>query len=309
MSDGTDADSAAAHGATVDADDHGADEVTATSDATSGEDRVVLVTGAGSGIGRATAERFHDAGWITWATDLDADRLSSLPEDVRTAELDVTDADHHERVVDRVVSESGRLDCLVNNAGYAAAGPVEDVPVERGREQFDVLVHGPHGLVRESLPHLRASGGVVVAVTSVLGRTAAPGVGLYCAAKFAAEGMTDALRMELADTDADAVAVEPAWVDTEFEAAADDGMDDLDRTDAYSEVYDTCEAGLLDGGPLAVPPERVADRILAAAEATDPAPRYPVGTTAQAVAATRYLPDPIADRLTRTVSKLVVALS
>ncbi len=288
----------ASEAATTTADDDAADE-----------DRVVLVTGAGSGIGRATVERFHEAGWTVWATDVATDRLADLPEGVHAAELDVTDAADRTAVVDRVVAESGGLDCLVNNAGFAVPGAVEDVPVERGREQFDVLVHGPHGLIRATLPHLRERGGTVVTVTSVLGRSALPGAGLYSAAKFAAEGLTDALRMELDGTAADAVAVEPAWVETAFEGAALDELDAVDRTDAYADLYDRYEAGLLDGGPLAVSPDRVAEAILTAATATDPGSRYSVGPVARAVAAARYLPDPIADRVTLTVSRLVAAVS
>jgi len=318
MGDGNDADDPSSIEVTTPEDDTGdettADEEAASADADAADpdddrERVVLLTGAGSGIGAATAEQFHDAGWTVWATDLDADALTGLPDGVHTATLDVTDAGDRERVVARVVAEHGRLDCLVNNAGYAVPGAVEDVPVERAREQFDVLVHGPHGLLRESLPQLRESGGTAITVTSVLGRTAIPGTGVYSAAKFAAEGLSDALRMELADTDADAVAVEPAWVRTNFEATAEDGLADLDRTDAYADVYDRYDDGVLDGGPLAVGPDRVAETILEAAEAGDPAARYPVGTVAQAITAARYLPDPIADRLTVTVTKVVAALS
>jgi NAD(P)-dependent dehydrogenase (short-subunit alcohol dehydrogenase family) len=287
------------------------DERTAADATTDDPDheRVVLLTGAGSGIGSATAERFHEAGWTVWATDVDRDHLADLSDDVRTAKLDVTDADDRERVVAEIVDEDDRLDCLVNNAGYAVTGPVEDVPVERAREQFDVLVHGPHGLLRESLPHLRDSGGTAVTVTSVLGRTGLPGAGAYCAAKYAGEGLTDALRMELADTPADAVAVEPAWVRTNFEATAEDTRADLDRTPAYADVYDLHDDGVLDGGPFAVGPERVAETILEAAAHDDPAARYPVGTVAQAITSTRYLPAPLADRLILAGSKVVAALS
>jgi NAD(P)-dependent dehydrogenase (short-subunit alcohol dehydrogenase family) len=276
------------------------------------EDRVALVTGAASGIGRATAVALHDAGWTTYATDL-ADRIETadLPDGCRRAALDVTDAGDRERVVDRVVDETGRLDCLVNNAGYAVPGAVEDVPVGDGREQFDVLVHGPHGLVREALPHMRAAGtGTVVNVTSVLGRTAFPGAGLYCAAKFAAEGLTDALRMELDATGVSVVAVQPAWVDTGFEPAANDRLADVERTDAYAAVYEPYDAGtsVLDGGPLAVAPERVAETVRRAAEAAEPPARLPVGTTAQALAATRYLPDPVQDRVKLAVGRVAAAL-
>jgi NAD(P)-dependent dehydrogenase (short-subunit alcohol dehydrogenase family) len=291
---------------TADESDHG------TTGERDDEDRVALVTGAASGIGRATAVAFHDAGWTTYATDL-PDRIADadLPEGCRRAALDVTDADDRERVVEQVVDETGRFDCLVNNAGYAVPGAVEDVPVEAGREQFDVLVHGPHGLVREALKHMRDAGsGTVVNVTSVLGRTVVPGSGLYCAAKHAAEGLSDALRMELDATGVDVVAVEPAWVDTDFDGTAGDRLDDLERTDAYADIYEPYDAGtsVLDGGPLAVAPERVGETVLRAAEADQPPARLPVGAAAQALAASRYLPDPLQDRVKLTVGRLYSAL-
>lgn len=276
------------------------------------EDRVALVTGAASGIGRATAVAFHDAGWTTYATDL-PDRIADaeLPEGCRRTALDVTAAGDRERVVDQVVEETGRLDCLVNNAGYAVPGAVEDVTVAAGREQFDVLVHGPHGLVREALPHMRATdAGTVVNVTSVLGRTVVPGCGLYCAAKYAAEGLTDALRMELDATGVDVVAVEPAWVDTDFDGAASDRLADLERTDAYADVYEPYDAdrSVLDGGPLAVAPERVGETVLRAAEADQPPARLPVGRAAQALVAARYLPEALQDRVKLAVGRVAAAL-
>ncbi|UPW02044.1 SDR family oxidoreductase [Halorussus gelatinilyticus] len=279
-----------------------------------GSDRTVLVTGCGSGIGRRTARAFAREGWTVYATDLRADLLDPLADECETAELDVTDAERCEAVVERVVRESGGIDCLVNNAGFGVVGAVEDVSADLAREQFDVLVHGPHRLARAAVPHLREAGtgrpdsGRIVNVSSVLGRAAFPGLGTYSAAKFALEGLTDALRLE-AGPEIDVVAVEPAWVRTNFEETAMDRMADGERTPAYDDVYDLYERGAaLDGGPLAVAPERVAETILRVATVSDPKTRYPVGWVARTIVASRFLPDRVHDRSTWWLAKAGVRL-
>jgi NAD(P)-dependent dehydrogenase (short-subunit alcohol dehydrogenase family) len=272
-------------------------------------DRTVLLTGCGSGIGFASARAFAREGWTVYATDLREDRLDPLADDCETAELDVTDPEQCEAVVERVVAEAGRIDCLVNNAGFGVVGPVEDVSAELARRQFDVLVHGPHRLARAALPHMRAAGsGRIVNVSSVLGRAAFPGLGTYGSAKFALEGLTDALRMEVS-SEIDVVAVEPAWVRTDFEAAAMDRLADVERTPAYADVYELFEAGpALDGGPLAVAPERVAETIRRAATVSNPKTRYPVGTVARAIVLSRFLPDRLRDTATWWLAKAGVTL-
>src|SRR6056297_1371942 len=260
-------------------------------------DRTVLATGCGSGIGRRTARAFAREGWTVYATDLRADLLEPVADECETAELDVTDSEQCEKVVARVADEAGGIDCLVNNAGFGVVGAMEDVSADLAREQFDVLVHGPHRLARAALPHLRASGsgrpgsGRIVNVSSVLGRAAFPGLGTYSSAKFALEGLTDALRLEVAP-EVEVVAVEPAWVRTNFEEAAMDRMADAERSAAYDDVYDLYERGAaLDGGPFSVGPERVAETILRAATTADPKTRYPVGWVARAIVSSRVLPD------------------
>ena len=110
--------------------------------------RTVLVTGSSSGIGRATVEGFLDQEWRVYATARDTDDVADLGERTGcvTARLDVTEETDVEGVVARMVDEEGRIDCLVNNAGYGQFGPTEDVPVERVHRQFDVNVYGPHRL-------------------------------------------------------------------------------------------------------------------------------------------------------------------
>ncbi|WP_134671525.1 SDR family NAD(P)-dependent oxidoreductase [Halorussus marinus] len=269
--------------------------------------RVVLITGAASGIGRATARAFREAGWRVYATDVDAEGLAGLP-DCETFRLDVSDPEACRDGVERVVEAAGRLDCLVNNAGYAAPGPIEDVLEAAAVRQVDVVLHGPRRMARAALPHLRATGGTIVNVSSVVSRSAFPGLGAYSAAKFGLRGLTDALRME---TDAVGVAaVEPAWVSSDFAAAARDRLPDPDdRTAEYAGTYAVLERGVGVGSErFAVTPERVAAEILRAATDADPRARYPVGPIARFVASARYFPDPIEDRLKLLFGRLSVGI-
>lgn len=273
------------------------------------DDAVALITGAASGIGAATALAFADAGWTVYATDVRPEFPDDVSERCRCLELDVTDAERCAAVVDRIFDEAGRLDCLVNNAGYAVAGPVEDVSTDAAREQFDVLVHGPHRLARAVLPLMRERGGRIVTVSSVLGQAASPGLGTYAAGKAAVESMTDALRIELADEPVHVALVEPAWVDTGFADGALDGLDSTDRTPAYDRTYDALEDGwVVDGGPLAASPETVAASVLAAATDDPPRARYPVGPFAAFVRWTHWLPARVQDPIHRALGRASAAL-
>ena len=273
-------------------------------------DETVLVTGCSSGIGRATAELFAEEEWVVYATSRDEGDLSELAEaGCETAALDVTDAEEIERVVDRVLDEQGRLDCLVNNAGYAQYGPLEDVPADQLHRQFEVNVYGPHRLARAVLPHLREAGdGTIVNVSSVQGRIATPGAGAYSGSKFALEAMSDALRGEVEGFGVDVVLVEPGPVETNFtERSLEELAEGLDRREnVYGWLYDAIEdASVLSGSsPLAVAPREVAAVIHEAAETTDPHARYPVGPAARYLLLTRFLPDGLRDFAFRLVRRV-----
>ena len=239
---------------------------------------VVLITGAASGIGAAIAEAFADREWTVYATDIDSAFPPAVDAGCRCFECDVTDSEQTHAVVDRILDETGRVDVLVNNAGFAVPGPVEDVPVEYSRRQFDVMVHGTHGMTRAVLPAMRKEGaGRIVMLSSVLGVAPSTGLGTYGAAKAAVESLSDSLRMELRGTGVSVSLVEPAWVDSGFAEGAADRLPE-DRTSVYDEIYETITDGwVVDGGPLALAPERVADTVIEAATADSPAARYPVG--------------------------------
>jgi NAD(P)-dependent dehydrogenase (short-subunit alcohol dehydrogenase family) len=283
-------------------------------------DRTVLVTGCSSGVGRATALEFLSEEWTVYATARNPADIETLGEEegCRIATLDVTDDGDVERVVDRIVEEEGRIDALVNNAGYGQYGAVEDVPVEQVHRQFDVNVYGPHRLVRAVLPQMRRQrDGTIVNVSSVAGRIAVPGSGIYAGSKHALEAMTDALRNEVAEYDIHAVLVEPGPLSTGFqerrgaEMADGDGDEDdgsvpgIERSGAYEAVYALIDDAATLGGVGGVTPERVAADIVNAASATRPRARYQPGPVARAGTLARHLPAAWFDAVYRLASKVV----
>ncbi len=177
----------------------------------------VLVTGASSGIGRATVDRFARAGWHVAAT-MRTPQSSDIPvsDDIRTFRLDVTDEESIAAAVAEVVAAFGRIDALVNNAGYALQGPVEALTDSDLRRQFDTNVLGLAAVTRHVLPHLRSSRGTVVNIASIGGRLAFPFGSAYHATKFAVEGLSEAMRFELQPHGVRVRVVEPGGIRTDF---------------------------------------------------------------------------------------------
>lgn len=272
--------------------------------------RSVLITGCSSGIGRATARAFLDEEWQVFATARNVDDIESLEEaGCETLAMDVTEPEGVARAVEETVDLAGAIDCVVNNAGYAQMGPLEDVATVDLHRQFDVNVYGPHRLTRAAVPHMRAQGeGRIVNVSSVIGRISIPGAGAYAGSKHALEAMSDSLRGEVEEFGIDVVVVEPGPVETNFSDRADDELPEDDRTPAYEslyELYDDAELiGSGAGGPFASDPEDVADVILEAATSPDPPARYPVGPLAQYGLYARYLPDRLRDAVYGILKRL-----
>ena len=266
--------------------------------------KTVLITGCSSGIGRETAHAFNDEGWTVYATARNPADIETLGEaGCELATLDVTDQSDVDRVADRILDEEGAIDALVNNAGYGQFGPIEDVSTAKVHRQFDVNVYGPHRLIKAVLPGMRRErDGTIINVSSVAGRVAFPGGGVYSGSKFAIEAMSDALRNEVDEFGIDVVVVQPGPVKTSFAERAGreadpDEAEGVERSGAYEEFYDLFDDTQAIGGdgPGSIEPERVAAAILNAASATQPPARVQPGTVARIGVLARFLPDPILD--------------
>lgn len=271
--------------------------------------KTALVTGAGSGIGRATAERLAANGWSVFATDIDTEALETL-DDCITKRVDVTESDDIEHLRREVADAVGGLDCVVANAGVGQLGPVAAVPSEQVEDQFDINVHGVHRTVRSMLPLVEQREGTVVIVSSTHGRVTTPGMGAYAASKHALEALAETLRMEVRDIGVDVVVVEPAWVTTAFSETSQERLENADEDERFADVYDAMAEGTLIGGrgSMAVTPQRVAAQIHDVATTEKPSFRHPVGWPARLVLATRWLPRRIQSLGQRTAINVFAAL-
>jgi NAD(P)-dependent dehydrogenase (short-subunit alcohol dehydrogenase family) len=258
-----------------------------------------LITGCSSGIGRATARALHANGWDVFATAPNTADVTDLADDgIGIAALDVTDDRSVETAVDDVLEQAGRVDVLVNNAGYGQIGPVEELPTDRLIDQFQVNTFGPHRVTRAVLPSMRERGdGTIINISSIYGRTTMLGQGAYCGSKFALEALSDTLRGELANTGIDVVLVEPGPVETDFGNVALARKDNLERTGAYEWFYSMYDnRKTIDRAPGSVQPEDVAEVIVRAASAAEPDARYLIGPAAKPVPLLNLVPDRLRDR-------------
>ena len=271
-------------------------------------ERHVLVTGANSGIGLATvlhlaSKDFRVTGTVRSAAkaQIVAEAADQAGVSVETVELDVTDAARCEEVI----AEVGPLHGLVNNAGYGLTGAIEDVGDDEARQLFETMVFAPMRLARLTLPGMReAGGGRIVNISSIYGRTTTPLTGWYQGAKHAVEGLSDALRMEVAKDGVHVVLIEPGgfktniWEDLERDLAK---RGDSRYTGAYNRI------GTLQGmwSGLMGDPADCAKVIARALTTPVPRPRYLVGTDAKLLAmASDLTPTMVRDRVMRLAQGL-----
>jgi NAD(P)-dependent dehydrogenase (short-subunit alcohol dehydrogenase family) len=179
--------------------------------------RAVVISGASTGIGAATAARLAEKGYTVFAgvrSDADSQRVAELHADIRPLMLDVTQGESLGRALSHVRESGAALHGIVSNAGIAVGGPLEHLPIEELRKQFEVNVYGALALVQTFLPLLGEKDGRIVFVGSISGRLATPYIGPYSASKFALRALADALRLELAPAGLAVSLVEPGSVKT-----------------------------------------------------------------------------------------------
>jgi NAD(P)-dependent dehydrogenase (short-subunit alcohol dehydrogenase family) len=257
---------------------------------------VALVTGASSGIGEQAALGLHRAGFAVHAVARRVERMSGLADaGVHVCGMDVTDDDSVLAGVTRVTAMQGRIDVLVNNAGYGSYGALENVSIDEARRQFEVNVFGLARLTQLVIPYMREQGsGKIINVSSIGGKFYEPLGSWYHASKFAVEGLSDSLRLELRRFGINVVLIEPAAIVSEWNKIARQKMTGACAGTPYAATARHM-AGLFERAsrpPLSSRPEVVARKIVHVARARHPRARYPVGRGAGTIlAARRLLPD------------------
>ena len=265
---------------------------------------IVLITGASSGIGEATAHRLKELGFDPVAAvrrNEDAERLGSAG--LRTVKLDVTEPESIAAAAADL--DGGPMAGLVNNAGIAVAAPLEFLPVDQLRRQLEINLVGQLAVTQSFLPALRAGRGRIVNVSSIGGRVALPLVGAYAMSKFGLEAMSDSLRRELRSQGVDVIVIEPGGVKTpiwkkgnELAGELQAGMPaEADRL--YGSMVEALRAETVKiQNERGIEPSEVAEAIGTALTAERPRARYLVGRDAKLRARiAAVLPDRVMDRL------------
>jgi NAD(P)-dependent dehydrogenase (short-subunit alcohol dehydrogenase family) len=255
--------------------------------------RTALVTGASSGIGEAAALRLAKAGYTVYAAARRVERMAGLGDaGIHVLKMDVTDDKSVVAGIQQIVEETGRIDVLVNNAGYGSYGAVEDVPLSEAKYQFDVNVFGLARLTQLVLPHMREQrSGRIINISSIGGRIYEPFGGWYHATKFAVEGLSDSLRLEVAPFGIKVVVIEPAGIRTEWSGIAADNLRKTSGDSAYAAHADKAAAllDMADRPAFTSTSEVVAKKIVKAATSRHPLTRYPTGRGAGSILFTRWL--------------------
>lgn len=254
--------------------------------------KVILITGASSGIGRETAKLFQTKNWSVAATMRAPEKAEDLQHiaDIETFRLDVTDVDSIRQAIKDVLEKFGRIDAVVNNAGYAVVGPFEAAGTEQIERQFETNVFGLMNVTREILPYFRErKTGFIVNVASMGGRLTFPFYSLYNATKWAVEGFSESLQYELEQFNIRVKIIEPGPIKTEFyersmELAKKEGLT------AYDYIFDKAMTKMQKAGTDAPDGRVVAEVIYEALTDGSKKMRYQANSK-MVLTARRLLPD------------------
>lgn len=248
--------------------------------------RVVLITGASSGVGQATARHLAQHGYSVFGTSRDPARAEAIP-GVEMLALDVRSDAGVSACVTAVMDRAGRLDLLVNNAGYELAGAIEETSLDEARAQFETNFFGVVRMVGAVVPVMRRQRqGQIITIGSLSGLTSIPFMGLYSASKSALEGYMDALRMELAAFSIRVSLVEPAFLNTPMKHKRQVSAGQIPDYDQWRQRAFTSIRAQEEKGPG---PQLVAESVLRIASSAAPRLRYLVGSQANFVARLMWL--------------------
>jgi short-subunit dehydrogenase len=268
------------------------------------EGKVAVVTGASAGIGESGARMLAREGAIVVLVARRKDRLERIKNEIEAAggralavEGDVTSAEDRRRIVEDTIA-FGRIDVLVNNAGYGQRGPIELVPIEAIRQNFETNLFSLIALTQLVIPIMRRQGGGrIVNISSVAGRVASPLSSVYDSTKHALEAVSDGMRGELAQFGIKVVIIEPGFITTEFQGVANDvSRDVVERESPYAAAIASRNQSLQRLRKMSGTPDQIGKLIVKAASLPNPRARYSApGHAKVLIALRRYVPERIFD--------------
>lgn len=255
--------------------------------------KVALVTGASSGIGAMTAKELANNGYTVYAAARRVEKMNELKQEgIKPISLDLTKEDSMVQCVQTILNEAGRIDVLVNNAGYGSYGAIEDVPMEEAKRQFEVNLFGMARLIQLVTPSMRENHyGKIVNISSMGGKIWTKFGGWYHATKFAVEGFSDCLRMELAPFGIDVIVVEPGGIKTDWGIIAANNLRKTAKGGAYEKYANQVADGMIKNysGNMLTKPERIAKTVRKAVMKKRPRTRYLIGFMAKPMVLTQKI--------------------
>ena len=249
-------------------------------------EKVALVTGSSSGIGFETALALARENYFTYASMRNISKAGKIQEiakkenlNLKVIELDVDKEDSIKSAVKKIQEQKGRIDVLVNNAGYGLFGCIEDITMDELKAQFQTNFFGIVSLIQEIAPIMRKQGsGIIVNISSVAGRIGFPGTPAYISSKFALEGLSECMRYELSPFGIKTIIIEPGVIQTNFFSSMKVAYGKPGSP--YKEITEKVMNGVKMMAEMGTPPVEVAKTIMKAIKTAEPLPRYVVGSDA-----------------------------
>jgi short-subunit dehydrogenase len=250
--------------------------------------KVILITGASSGMGKVTAEELIKDGHTVYCAARSVEKMKDLEKlGGKILKMDVSDDKSLKTGVEQIISAEGRIDVLWNNAGFGLYGPVEEIPIEKARYQFDVNLFGLAALTQKVLPHMRKQkSGLIISTSSMGGKIYTPLGAWYHATKHALEGWSDCLRIELKEFGINVVVLEPGLIDTGFMSGVEHHLDPVYLNGPYKRIVQA----LSNSGSMKMSsPMVIANTVKKIVNAKKPKTRYLVGAMAKPLVRIRKL--------------------
>jgi short-subunit dehydrogenase len=262
--------------------------------------KVILITGASAGMGKEFAKSLLGDGYIVYGAARRVDKMEDIRLlGVKVLEMDVTDDASMVSGIDTIIKTEGRIDVLINNAGFGSYGAIEDVPIADAKYQLDVNVFGAARLMQLVLPYMRKQhSGKIINISSVGGKITMPLGGWYHASKFALEALSDSLRNEAAQFGIDVVVIEPGGVKSEWSGIAISNLRKISGQTAYQSLVNSFAEGFVKADTNSAEPGVIVNLVKKAIEAKKPKTRYSGGYMAKLLLFMRkVLPDRTFDKM------------